>query len=97
MIKIIFFEEIHRRYIQMINVTYRFGIEKSAEELFQETEIGHFVLEHLAIENLKEATRLYMSDFVKMSHKASCSREEMVQMDYPVSNEELYHNEYLLF
>lgn len=81
----------------MINVTYRFGIEKSAEELFQETEIGHFVLQHLAIENLKEATRLYMSDFVKMSHKGSCSREEMVQMDYTVSNEELYHNEYLLF
>lgn len=80
----------------MINVTYRFGIEKSAEELFQETEIGHFVLQHLAIENLKEATRLYMSDFVKISQKASCSREEMV-MDYTVSNEKLFQNDYWLF
>lgn len=80
----------------MINVTSRFGIEKSAEELFQETEIGHFVLQHLAIENLKEATRLYMSDFVKISHKASCSREEMV-MDYTVSNEKLFQNDYWLF
>lgn len=57
---------------------YSFGTGKSEEELFVESEIGHFVMQHLSTENLKEATRLYMSDFVKMSHKASCSREEMV-------------------
>lgn len=55
-----------------------FDVGKSAEELFQESEIGNFFIQHLAVENQKEATRLYMSDFVKMSHKASCSRGEMV-------------------
>lgn len=59
-------------------LNYSIGTGKSEEELFVESEIGHFVMQHLSIENLKEATRLYMSDFVKISHKASCSREEMV-------------------
>lgn len=42
------------------------------------SEIGNFIMEHLAIENLNEATRLYMADFVKMSHRSSCLEEEMV-------------------
>lgn len=72
-----------------------FDVGKSAEELFQESEIGIFITQHLAAENQKKATRLYMSDFVKMSHKASCSREEMV-MGYIVSDEKLIHYEYWL-
>lgn len=71
-----------------------FDLGKSAVELFQESKIGNFI-QHLAVENQNEATRLYMSDFVKMSHKASCSREEMV-MGYIVSDEKLILCEYWL-
>lgn len=41
------------------------------------SEIGNFIMEHLAIENINEATRLYMADFVIMSHRTSCVEEEM--------------------
>lgn len=51
---------------------------KSAEELFENSEIGRFITLHLAREYLKEATKLYILDFVKMAHKTSSSKVEMV-------------------
>lgn len=46
------------------------------------SEIGNFIMQHLAIEHLNEATRLYMADFAKMSHRSSCSEEEKVVKYY---------------
>lgn len=53
-------------------------IGKSAEELFENSKIGRYITLHLARENFIEATKLYILDFVKMSHKTSSSKEELV-------------------
>lgn len=55
-----------------------FGTGNSAQELFMKSEMGNSIMQHLDIEHLNEATKLYMADFVKMSHRSSCLDEEMV-------------------
>lgn len=50
----------------------------SAQELFMKLEIGNFIMEHLAPEYLMEATRLYITDCVKLFHRSSSLEEEMV-------------------
>ena len=53
-------------------------IGKAAEQLFIESEMGDFIMNNLPLEKTNEATMIYIMDFVQMSHKALCSKEEMV-------------------
>jgi hypothetical protein len=57
---------------------------KTAEQLFLESAIGICIMQHINPENIDDATRLYLSDFVHFSHKTQTDREEMVIYSYSI-------------